>query len=526
MHSLFTLTTAIDYTNAAPHIGHAYEKILADVIGRFERLRGCEVLFITGVDQHGQKVKQAAEKQGITPQEFANSITERFTELWGSLSISYDRWAATTDPLHRQVVGKILQKLHEAGDLYKSSHAGFYSVRQEQFLTDKERNEAGEFGPEWGEVLFIEEENWYFRLASYIPWLLKFVETHPQFVTPSFRQTEVLNAIQRAGQDLCISRPKSRLSWGIELPFDSDFVTYVWFDALINYISFSGYLSADPIEEKNFWSRWPALHLIGKDILVPAHAIYWPVMLHAMGFSDEQIPRLLVHGWWNRKGVKVSKSLGNAVDPFELVSRYGAGAVRYYFVRDIATGQDADFSEERLVMLYNTELANGVGNLLNRTLNMTQRYLGGTIRSEFPFPEGEALREQNRCLAEQYLSSMSEFDVHLALEAVNKIAAHSNAFVEAHAPWRLAKDPTQRERLEAVLKSLCESLLLIASLLAPILPQESAAMLKQLNLQPLDLSHLDATLNQEVGYLPLPLTVGQAAPVFPRIEPLQEAESC
>ncbi len=510
-HPLFTLTTAIDYTNAAPHIGHAYEKILADVIARFQRLRGREVLFITGVDQHGQKVKQAAEKQGISPQEFSNSVTAKFTALWSSLEISYDRWAATTDPLHQQTVRKILQKLYEAGNLYKSTHSGFYSVRQEQFLTDKDRNEAGEFGLEWGEVISLEEENWYFRLAVHLPWLLEFIKNHPQFVTPTFRQTEVINAIQRGGQDLCISRPKSRLSWGIEFPFDSEFVTYVWFDALINYISFSGYLSEDPEEEKNFWSRWPALHIIGKDIMVPAHAIYWPIMLHAMGFSDEQIPRLLVHGWWNRKGMKVSKSLGNAVDPAELALRYGMGALRYYFVRDIVTGQDADFSEERLVMLYNTELANGVGNLLNRTLNMTHRYLGGTIRSGYEFPEGEALSKENIQDSKEYLIHMESFEINLAIEAIGKIVTRSNTFVETCAPWRLAKDPGQKDRLEGVLKMLCESTRLIASLLAPIVPQESTAMLRQLNMTSLSLTELDLALN-------VPFTVGAATPVFPRIE--------
>ncbi len=511
MPSRFTITTAIDYTNAAPHIGHAYEKILADVIARFQRLRQREVFFITGVDQHGQKVKQAAEKQGVSPQEFADSVTAKFTALWEALEISYDRWAATTDPLHKQVVRKILRRLFEAGDLYKSTHSGFYSIRQEQFLTDKDRNEAGEFGPEWGEVIFLEEDNWYFRLASDLPWLLRFVESHPEFVLPSFRQAELINAIQRGGQDLCISRPKSRLSWGIELPFDSEFVTYVWFDALINYISFAGYLADDPQEEKSFEDRWPALHVIGKDIMVPAHAIYWPIMLHAMGFSDEQIPRLLVHGWWNRKGLKVSKSLGNAVDPVELVSQYGSGALRYYFMRDIATGQDADFNEERLVMLYNSELANGVGNLLNRTLNMTHRYLGGTIRSECEFPEGNALRRENRSLAEQYFAHIEAFEVNLAIEAINKIAAHSNVFVETCAPWLLAKDPAQKERLESVLRVLCESVWLIASLLTPILPRESSAMLRQLNMKPLSFTELNMSLS-------LPLTVGHPIPVFPRIE--------
>lgn len=506
-YPIFTLTTAIDYTNAAPHIGHAYEKILADVIARFQRLRGCEVLFITGVDQHGQKVQQAAEKQRISPQEFSNIVTAKFLSLWDTLEILYDRWAATTDPLHQGVVCKILQKLYDAGDLYKSTHCGFYSVRQEQFLTDKDRNEAGVFGPEWGEVIALEEENWYFRLADRLPWLLEFVERHPQFITPAFRRAEVINAIQRGGHDLCISRPKSRLSWGIEFPFDAQFVTYVWFDALINYISFAGYLSDD----SSFWRRWPALHIIGKDIMVPAHAIYWPIMLHAMGFSDQQIPHLLVHGWWNLKGMKVSKSLGNIVDPSQLVLQYGSAALRYYFMRDIVTGQDSDFSEERLVMLYNTELANGIGNLLNRTLNMTHRYLGGVIRLDDKFPEAEVLHIENVRSAEEYIRHMESFEINFAIDAICKIASRSNAFVEVCVPWRIATDPAQKRRLEGVLRILCKSIRLIASLLSPILPKESAAMLNQLGMESVSFSDLDPPLQ-------VPIVVGQAVPVFPRIE--------
>ena len=324
------LTTAIDYPNGAPHIGHAYEKVLTDVLARYHRLCGEEVYFLTGVDQHGQKMVQTAEKESVNVATLAKKNTKKFTKLLDALNISNDGWAETTDPRHKACVAKILTDLHDKGQLYKKSYAGFYSVRQEQFLTDKERDEDGNFGSEWGEVVELEEENWYFKLSEHTTWLREAVENDTLGITPAFRKTEVLNAIEKAeSTDLCISRPKERLAWGIPLPFDEDFVTYVWFDALINYISFAGYLKEDDADLPEFEQLWPAhFHVIGKDIMVPAHAVYWPCMLHAMGFSNEQMPNLLVHGWWNAKKTdsdtgetsseKMSKSLGNIIDPMEL----------------------------------------------------------------------------------------------------------------------------------------------------------------------------------------------------------------
>ena len=327
---MYYITTAIDYTNGPPHIGHAYEKVLADVLARWHRMKGEEVYFLTGVDQHGQKVQQTAEKLGITPQEHVDNITAKFLALWERLGISNDGWASTTDPRHKACVQKILTNLKDRGQLYKKSYKGFYSVRQEQFLTDKERDAEGNFGPEWGEVVELEEENWYFRLTDHVEWMKKFVEKSSGFVLPAFRKAEVLNAID-FDSDLCISRPKSRLSWGIELPFDPEFVTYVWFDALINYVSFAGYLAEPDSGLPEFSKLWPAdCEVIGKDILVPAHGVYWPAMLHAMGFSDEEMPTLLVHGWWNINGEKMSKSIGNVVDPNLLAEQFGPEPVRYH----------------------------------------------------------------------------------------------------------------------------------------------------------------------------------------------------
>ncbi|MBR4309409.1 MAG: class I tRNA ligase family protein, partial [Akkermansia sp.] len=272
---MFYITTAIDYTNGSPHIGHAYEKVLADVLARWHRMCGEPTYFLTGVDQHGQKVQQKAEEAGISPQQYADTVTERFIALWKRLGLQYDGWAATTDPRHEACVQKILTNLRDKGCLYKKAYKGFYSVRQEQFLTDKERGEDGNFGPEWGQVIELEEENWYFNLTAHIDWLKNFVNTHPDCVQPEFRRQDLLMAIERATNDLCISRPKDRLSWGIPLPFDPDFVTYVWFDALINYISFAGYLADADAGLPEFGKLWPAAcEVIGKDILIPAHGIY------------------------------------------------------------------------------------------------------------------------------------------------------------------------------------------------------------------------------------------------------------
>src|SRR5438552_868971 len=503
MAKTFFITTAIDYTNSAPHIGHAYEKILADVIARYHRLKGEDVFFMTGVDQHGQKVQQSAEKAGIPPEEFVAGVTEQFIALWDKLDVRYDAWAATTDPLHKTCVQGMLQRLHDQGKIYKDKQAGFYSVRQEQFLTDKDRNAAGEFGPEWGEVEKREEENYYFKLGEHKQWLLDFIDKRSEpdrrtgekkpFVVPDFRVTELRNAVEKLSGDLCISRPKSRLSWGIELPFDPDYVNYVWFDALSNYISFAGYDPTKEFDEQpaEFRERWPALHVIGKDILVPAHGVYWPIMLHALGFPDEQMPTLLVHGWWNASGANISKSLGNVIDPDALIDKYGAEALRYYLMSDIVTGKDADFSEERLVNRYNADLANSLGNLLNRTLSMIGRYDSGRITiTGYDDDDLEWLSAYIKVIAENYRNFYGNYEFSGMLELIlgrvpeeslsddprthaiadQKLESYRgvgivptcNFLVDLKEPWKLAKNPAHKAGLDAVLYTLAESLRIIA----------------------------------------------------------------
>ncbi len=509
----YFITTAIDYTNGTPHIGHAYEKILGDVLARFQRLRGREVFFLTGVDQHGQKVQQAAEKQGVSPQVFTDEVSQHFLKLWEQLSISYDAWAATTAEKHRSVVKNILSDLVARDWLYKASYSGHYSIRQEQFLTDKERGEDGNFGPEWGEVVFFEEENWYFRLSRCKEWLLQFLEKHADFVVPDFRRNELQNAAAKIAGDLCVSRPKNRLAWGIEFPFDPNFVTYVWFDALINYISFSGYGSSDEKEKAHFEKFWPCdHHLIGKDIMAPAHGIYWPCMLHAMGFADTQMPQLLVHGFWNSRGEKMSKSLGNIVDPKLLADRYGASALRYYMMRDIAMGRDADFIEERLVTRYNTELSNGLGNLVQRTLSMVHRYRSGTPHKVTLPDFCEAHLQIDLASIKEYCQQMESAQVHAALETIVNLLYRANAFVDTTAPWKIAKDPAAADQLDAVLITLLQSAQVAATLLLPIIPVAAKEILQQLNLEPISL-----VADLTIPSLPEDYIAGQPQPVFPKI---------
>lgn len=508
----YFVTTAIDYTNAAPHIGHAYEKVLADVVTRYRRVAGQPTFFLTGVDQHGQKVQQAAQREGIAPFQFAQRVTDSFLDLWDKLSIQYDGWAATTDARHKRAVQNVLQALFEKGELYKEKYSGYYSIRQEQFLTDKDRAAEGEFGPEWGEVILLEEENWYFRLAKHKAWLKHFVQGRPDFVIPEFRRLELLNAIDRIAGDLCVSRPRERLSWGIEFPFDPEYVTYVWFDALLNYVTFAGYLAEAGGGLPDFAELWPCqAHIIGKDIMVPAHGIYWPIMLHAMGFSDRQMPRLLVHGWWNVSGAKMSKSLGNVVDPLLLTEKYGADALRYYLMREIITGQDADFSEARLALRYNTDLANDLGNLVNRTINMAQRYRSGTLRrAKVIDVDLERLEAVARSMIERYREAFEQFQPHAALEAVWELVAAANALVEQKAPWKLAKDPAASDLLDSVLYTLAESARLLAQCMSPIIPSASTSILRQLNAK--------NETGFKWGVLVDGHRVGTPSPVFPRIE--------
>ncbi len=461
----FYITTAIDYANGAPHLGHAYEKILTDVIARHRRLKGEPVHFLTGLDEHGQKVQQTARARGIEPIELCDEADVAFRGLCERLSISNDDFIRTTEERHKKVVCSLLQQLYDEGQIYKADYTGYYSTRAEQFLQEKDKVN-GEWPSGFGEVVEITESNYFFKLSQYQEWLIGHVQAHDEFIFPRFRQKQVLEFLKEPINDLCISRPRERLSWGIPLPFDEDYVTYVWFDALVNYISAVGY------GEERFKECWPVdFHVIGKDILVPPHAVYWPIMLKACGI---ELPKsLLVHGWWLRSGEKMAKSTGNVVSPLDLIDQFGTDAFRYFVTREMNVGQDSDFSIELFLSRYNSDLANDLGNLVSRTLNMASRYAGSTVPAfaveEEPEKELRALWKETRGAA---LECYDGIQFHLALDRIFTFIRGINRYAETRAPWKLAKseDPEDRARLETALATMAEGVRLAVTLAAPVMP--------------------------------------------------------
>ncbi|MFP4493676.1 MAG: class I tRNA ligase family protein [Puniceicoccaceae bacterium] len=477
----FYVTTAIDYANGLPHLGHAYEKVLADVIARSRRMAGREVFFLTGMDEHGQKVQQSARKQGVEPIEFTDRLAGHFQGLCRDLSISNDDFIRTTEERHRRVVRDLLQRLYDAGEIYEAEHSGFYSTRAEQFVLEKDKVD-GRWPEEFGEVQEIRERNYYFRQSAYQDWLIGFLRDHPDFIYPRFRLSQVLEFLKEPLNDLCVSRPVERLSWGIPLPFDENFVTYVWFDALTNYITAAGYGTG------RFDEVWPAdCHVIGKDILLPPHAVYWPIMLHACGIEPPK--HLLVHGWWTLSGSKMSKSAGQVVDPLALIERFGADAFRYFVMREMTVGQDSDFSEELFFARYNGELGNDLGNLLSRLLNMGARYAGGEVPAVTVEEEPEtALMAKWREVWPGVRRDYEGFLFHSALESVFDFVKAINRYAEQRAPWKLAKSdsPEDRKLLETSLGVMAEGLRLAAGALVPVTPGVSATILDRIGAEAID----------------------------------------
>lgn len=468
----FYLTTAIDYVNAPPHLGHAYEKVLVDVIARFRRLMGDRVFFLTGADEHGQKVQMSARKRGIPAQQFVDDTAAEYRALYDRLNISYDDYIRTTEERHQRVVREILQRLHDKGEIYRAEYRGFYSTRQEQFLLEKDRLPDGTWPEIYGEVAEIVEPNYFFKLGAYQDWLVGHLQTQEDFIFPRFRQKQVLEFLKEPLNDLCISRPRERLEWGIPLPFDAGFVTYVWFDALINYISA---IWKDGRPDPAFW---PAdYHVIGKDILTPAHAVYWPIMLHAAGI---ELPKsLLVHGWWlSTGGRKMSKSTGEVVNPLDLIDRFGVDAFRYFLIREMNVGQDSEFTREQFLVRYNSELANNLGNLVNRTLNMTTRFAGGVV----PAPasaedkvdtEAEtSLRKLWDDKHKEFIQLCEGFQFHAALERAMVFLTAVNAYIEIRKPWAEgnSSDPGVVATRRTALATMTESLRLAAALLQVVMP--------------------------------------------------------
>jgi methionyl-tRNA synthetase len=462
----FYITTAIDYANGKPHLGHAYEKVLADVIARTHRLLGDDVHFLTGLDEHGQKVQQTAEKNGMTPQELCDATAIDFRSMCRELSVLYNDYVRTTQPRHKVIVSEILQKLFDAGEIYKAEYNGYYSTVTEQFLHEKDKVDGVWPKDVFGDVIEMSESNYFFRLARHKKWLIGYINNHPDFIFPRFRAKQVLEFLSDEVNDLCISRPKSRLSWGISLPFDDQYVTYVWFDALINYISVVGYGT------KDFERYWPVdYHIIGKDILVPAHAVYWPIMLHAL---DIPMPKtLLAHGWWTCSGSKMSKSIGNVINPMEYAKIYGPDPVRYFLIREMKVGQDSDFSHDLFISRYENDLGNDLGNLVSRILNMVSRYCGG-VCPEYDQAQGhdDGMALFWEASRNKFIDQCRELQFHSAIEDVFEFIRATNRYIETRAPWKLAKSSADGDRV-ALLSTLAvaaECVRIAASALYPIMP--------------------------------------------------------
>jgi methionyl-tRNA synthetase len=506
----FFVTTPIYYVNDVPHIGHAYTTIAADVVSRYKKLQGYDVFFLTGTDEHGQKVHQAAKELGVDAQEHVDKLNCRFKELWVRLNICNDDFIRTTEERHKKVVHEILNQLWERGEIYRKNYEGWYCIPDERFWTEKDLVKGN--CPECGrKVEKITESNYFFKMGQYQDWLIEHIKTNETFIQPASRKNEVLGFLSKPLEDLCISRPVDRMPWGIPLPFDDSYVTYVWFDALINYISTFGTL--DQIRKCEFW---PAdHHLVGKDILT-THAVYWSTMLKSIGLP---LPKnIYAHGWWTVNGQKMSKSLHNVVEPNLLIDQFGVDVIRYFLMREVSFGMDGDFSHKALIGRLNSDLANNLGNLLNRTTNMIGKYFEGTI----PQPstggeEDEALKSKASQTLSAVQSLYDELAYHKILATIWELVDASNQYIVKTGPWNLAKTDEGKERLKTVMYHCAEALRTIAILVYPFMPESAESMMKQLGIETSALEQGMESIAQWGGLKPGSQTQS-AEQLFPRME--------
>lgn len=508
MPKSFYITTPIYYVNASPHIGHAYTTIVADTLARYHRMAGEDTFFVTGTDEHGDKIAEAAQKAGITPKEYADKISAQFRNLWPELSITNDYFIRTTDTNHIETVRNILQKVYDAGDIYFGQYEGYYCVGCERFYMEKELVE-GKCPDHQTKPEYRKESNYFFRMSKYQDWLINYIKENPDFIRPERYKNEVLAFLRDPLEDLCISRPKTRLQWGITLPFDENYVTYVWFDALINYITALNYPQGDKF--KKFWPV--SQHLIAKDIVKP-HGIYWPTMLKAAGI--EPYRHLNVHGYWNSDASKMSKSLGNVISPLDLKDKYGLDAFRYFLMRDMVFGLDSNFSEEAFVQRLNSDLANDLGNLVSRTITMAIKYCDGKTPAISPDKRDSVLQEAATKTIDEVEACFSDMSLHKALIAIWAFINTANKYIVEHEPWNLAKDPVSKEKLLAIMYNLLVALRSIAILITPFMPQTAGKILRQIGIS--ESQKLNFSIIRKDGALTAGSPLIRGDSLFPRIE--------
>ncbi|MGD8319871.1 MAG: methionine--tRNA ligase [Gemmatimonadota bacterium] len=505
------LTTPIYYASGEPHLGHAYTTILADVLARFYRQDGADVFFLTGTDEHGQKIQEEASRRGMEPLALCDAMAERFEAAWRTLEISHDRFIRTTEAEHVAVVQAFLQRLWDRDQIYEDTYSGWYCIHEERYWTDKDLG-PGNTCPDCGRpTRHVEEKNYFFRMSAYQDALVKHIEDNPDWIVPEIRKNEILGFLQKPLEDLSISRPKSRLRWGVTLPFDGEHVAYVWVDALINYLTASGAIRPDaPAGARGFddvsGSWWPAdLHLMGKDIIT-THAVYWPTLLMGVGLPLQR--QILAHGWWVVGETKMSKSLGNVVDPLALREEFGTDAVRWYLMREMPTGADASYTPERFLVRYD-ELANVLGNLASRAISMIAKYRDGVV----PDAAGTGLDEAVERAFAVARDTMERFRVHDAFAAAMELARTANGYVEERQPWAQAKNPDQAEALDETLTTLARTLVALCALFEPVAPSKMADLADRLGLGGVP------TL-VEARSLPMAgREVRKGDPLFPRVTP-------